>query len=86
MSVRRLGDDLCESTAIRERIRRHPIATMGLGALAGVALGPLLVRALPRLFGTVALVRGLVPKSTSLLPRVAADAIRSLGSVHRDPR
>lgn len=53
-SVQRLGDDLCAATHVRERIRRHPLTAIGLGAVLGFVGGPLVLGACKTLLTSAA--------------------------------
>ncbi|MBK7878255.1 MAG: hypothetical protein IPJ77_21580 [Planctomycetes bacterium] len=78
LAVNGLGDDLCAATAARERIRAHPLAAVGLGALAGFVGGPTLLRAMQSLLGSVSHGAPSNARRSNSLPGVVLASVRSL--------
>lgn len=77
-SVQRLGDDLCAATAARERIRRHPLAAVGLGAVIGFVVGPPALGACKALLGSTSMAANPDSKRSRRLPGVSLDTLRFL--------
>ncbi len=79
-AAQRLGDELCARTGLREKIRRHPLMSIGvstgLGAVLGSTAGPPALRALARVLASQSSFR----RGLSARPRFLSDLVlRSLG-------
>jgi hypothetical protein len=77
-SVERLGDDVCAASSVRERIRRHPLTAVGLGAVLGFVAGPPLLHAFQRLLGSSAGRAVAASNRSGALLGIVGSSLRSL--------
>jgi hypothetical protein len=78
-SLQDLGGDLCRSTDLRGRIRRHPLLAAGLGACLGFLGGPFVLRTFKRALSATSSLHIPGARATYALPGLVLASLRGVG-------